>query len=90
MHGENIPEVSEDRLSSFDGVVRRTLNHYLALASEHDCQEPAKLLELLDDHPDRPALIEWLRTNAGAGWTRYLDSMCSNQGAGPQISSCGF
>ena len=35
----------------------------------------SRLLALLDEHPDRTKLIQWLRVNGGQTWTKYLDVM---------------
>jgi len=49
-----------------DGPGRRmgcpdTLNQYLTLSRQHRLSRRGRLLRLLDQHPDRPQLIAWLR-----------------------------
>jgi hypothetical protein len=42
-------------------TVRDTLNQYLTLSRQHRLSRRGRLLRLLDQHPDRPQLIAWLR-----------------------------
>jgi hypothetical protein len=75
VHGEDVAEVSWDVVQSFAWDVRRALNHYLTLARERGIGKRGRLLKVLDEHPDRPHLIAWLRQNGGCTWTRYLDKI---------------
>ncbi len=73
VHGEDIPEVDWDTVHSFAWVVRRALNQYLTFARQHKLIRRGRLLKLLDEHPDRPKLIGWLRQGGGPVWRDYLD-----------------
>lgn len=75
VHGEDAPEVSWDMTRNFAWVVRRTLNQYLAVVSDRRLARRGRLLKMLDEHPNRPQLIAWLRANGGPVWTAYLDKM---------------
>jgi hypothetical protein len=72
VHGEEVPELSWRVTSGVEWSVRDVLNQYLSLAKKHGLTKRNQLLRLLDEHPDRPALIAWLRENGGPQWDKYL------------------
>jgi hypothetical protein len=72
VHGEDAPEVSWDIVHSFAGDVRGALNQYLTYADEQGFQRRGRLLKALDEHPDRPQLVAWLRQNGGSVWSGHL------------------
>jgi hypothetical protein len=75
VHGEEVPELAWQVTSGVEWSVRDVLNQYLDFAKQHGLTRRGKLLKLLDEHPDRRALIAWLRQNAGAEWAKYLDRL---------------
>lgn len=75
VHGEEVPELDGQVTSGVEGSVRNVLNQYLDLARRRKLTRRGKLLKLLDEHPDRGALIKWLRRNAGPEWSKYLDRL---------------
>jgi hypothetical protein len=72
VHGEEVPELSGRVTSGVEWSVRDVLNQYLSLAKKHGLTKRSQLLRLLDTHPDRPALVAWLRENGGPQWDKYL------------------
>jgi hypothetical protein len=81
VHGENVPDIDEDTLRSFEWTVRDSLNQYLTLARDAGIRRRGKLLQMLSDHPDRPKLAEWVLENGGADWATYLNPKESNTGS---------
>jgi hypothetical protein len=75
VHGEEVAELDWQVISGVEWSVRDVLNQYLDLARRWKLTRRGKLLKLLDEHPDRKALITWLRRNAGLEWSRYLDRL---------------
>ena len=72
VHGEEIPDVPWDIVKSFAWDVREAINQAVDYASEHAIKKRGKLLKALDEHPDKPKLLEWLRVNGGDIWSDYL------------------
>jgi hypothetical protein len=72
VHGEELPEVTPEVATHVESAVRDALSQYLDLAKEHELAERKRLRRFLDEHPDRPALIRWLRENGRPEWDRYL------------------
>src|SRR6266536_441896 len=75
VHGEEAPAVPRRDAAGFEWAVRDALSNYLALAASHGISRRGKLLQILDNHPDKPSLIAWLRQYGGSVWTAYLDKM---------------
>ncbi len=75
VHGEEAPAAAWRDATGFEWAVRDTLSNYLALARDRRIARRGKLLQTLDDHPDRPKLIAWLRQYGGSVWTGYLDKL---------------
>jgi len=75
VHGEEAPAVAWKDAAGFEWAVRDALGNYLALARDHGISRRGKLLQVLDNHPDRPQLIAWLRQYGGPAWTGYLDKL---------------
>jgi hypothetical protein len=72
VHGEEVPELDWQTRAGVEWSVRDVLNQYLSLAKQHRLARHGRLLKLLDKHPDRPALIGWVRENCGPEWDDYL------------------
>jgi hypothetical protein len=75
VHGEEAPAVSSLDAAGFESAVRDALSNYLALAASYAISRRGKLLQVLDNHPDKPGLVTWLRQYGGPDWTGYLDRM---------------
>jgi hypothetical protein len=41
----------------------------------------------LDNHPDRPRLIKWIRGNGGDMWDKYLDKIADESADGDSPNS---
>jgi hypothetical protein len=63
VHGSEPPEVSSDDVDRFAWDVREALDDYLRYGQNHGFTRQSQLAGVLDHHPDRPRLIEWLRVN---------------------------
>lgn len=61
VHGEQVPEVTKAVADHFEWVVRDILNQYLTVAESHGITRRRDLVQMLDQHPDRPKLLGWLR-----------------------------
>ena len=88
VHGENVPDIDEDTLRTFERAVRDSLNQYLTFAKDAGIKRRGMLLQRLRDHPDRPKLTAWVLENGGAGWGTYLNTVESNSGSGPKRRGC--
>jgi hypothetical protein len=75
VHGEEVPEVSTAIVRNVESGVRRTLVQYVTLAKDRGLSRRSRLLDVLDNHPDRGDLIAWLREYGGQDWTKYIDSL---------------
>jgi hypothetical protein len=75
VHGEGAPDVDKDVVQNFAWGVRKALSQYLTLASNENFVRRGRLLTFLDEHPERPQLVAWLREAGGDTWTKYLDNM---------------
>lgn len=75
VHGDRPPPVDWDLVRSFAVTVRWTLDHYVTLAQERDFTTRSELLDALGRHPERQAVIRWLRHYGGPKWTDYLDRL---------------
>jgi hypothetical protein len=73
VHGGQPPDIPKDIAAKFEWAVRDALSNYLALARQHDFKRRGKLLQFLDQHPDKPEMIEWIQDYAGPGWDKFLD-----------------
>jgi hypothetical protein len=73
VHGEDAPPVDEDTADGLAWTVRLALAQYLKVARENGFTKRSQLLSFLNEHPDRPQLVDWLRTNAGPWWAEYFD-----------------
>ncbi len=72
VHGGQPPEVPRDAAGKFEWAVRDTLANYLTLARQQGFARRGRLLKFLDEHPDRPKLIEWLKNFGGPRWELFL------------------
>jgi hypothetical protein len=79
VHGEEAPDISEKDAGSFEWAVRDALGNYLKLANDRGISRRGKLLQVLDNHPDRPQLIAWLKQHGDPAWTSYLDKQETRQ-----------
>jgi hypothetical protein len=86
VHGEDVREVDWDTVHSFARVVvvRQALNQFLTFVREQKATKRGRLFRLLDEHPDRPKLIAWLRQAGGPVCTDYLDRI--DQQGGPMAT----
>ena len=75
VHGEDVPDVTWEDALRFEWAVRDALGNYLTLARAEGLSRRGRLLRCLDEHGDRPDLIDWLRGHGGSDWTRYLDEL---------------
>jgi hypothetical protein len=75
VHGEEAPPVPSRDARGFEWAIRDALTNYLALAASQGISRRGKLLQVLDNHPDKPSLIAWLRQHGGPDWTGYLDKI---------------
>lgn len=70
VHGSEPPEVSEADVRLFAWDVREALGEYLRYGQQHGFTRQSHLLAALDNDPDRPRLIEWIRDNGGDMWDK--------------------
>ena len=75
VHGDEAPAISWRDARGFEWAVRDALSNYLALAASQGISRRGKLLQVLDNHPDKPSLIAWVKQYGGPDWTGYLDKM---------------
>lgn len=75
VHGEDVSDVDEATVQSFEWSVRDTLNDYLRFTGDNQLVRRGKLIRQLREHPDVPKIIEWLRNNGGPFWTNYLTEL---------------
>src|SRR5260370_8589965 len=61
VHGGQAPDVPGKVTAQFEWAVRDALGNYLALARQHGFSKRGKLLKFLDEHPDKPKLLAWIR-----------------------------
>ncbi len=53
-------------------AVRDALANYLTVARQQGFSKRGKLLKFLDQHPDKPKLLEWIRDFGGPVWDKFL------------------
>jgi hypothetical protein len=87
VHGSEPPDVSEADARLFAGDVREALDEYLRYGQEQGFTRQSQLVAALDGHPDRPALIAWIRVNGGDIWDKYLDKIDPRSAAGDEAGS---
>jgi hypothetical protein len=87
VHGEDAPTVSWDDVGSFVWVVRMALNQYLDYAEAQGFSRRSRLLKALDEHPDVPKLIAWLRQNGGPTWEPYFKDLDAGGGGAGGVPS---
>jgi len=75
VHGDEVPEVTWTDAQQLAWAVRETLSNCLTLAKQRDLNSRAEFLRAIDDPPDRPDLIAWLRQHGSPTWTQYLDKI---------------
>jgi hypothetical protein len=73
VHGGQAPDVPRKVAAQFEWAVRDALGNYLALARQHGFSKRGKLLKFLDDHPDKPKLLAWIRDYGGLDWNKFLE-----------------
>ncbi|HUZ53879.1 MAG TPA: PIN domain-containing protein [Streptosporangiaceae bacterium] len=92
VHGGQAPDVSKNAADQFEWAVRDALGNYLALAREQGLAKGGKLLTFLDQHPDKPKLLAWIRDYGGSDWNKFLEkemSAAAVDGASPEAASDG-
>jgi len=73
VHGGQAPDVPPKVASQFEWAVRDALINYLALARQQGFSKRGKLLQFLDQHPDKPKLLTWIRDHGGPDWDKFLE-----------------
>jgi len=73
VHGGQAPDVPPKVAAQFEWAARDALGNYLALARQQGFSRRGKLLNFLDQHPDKPKLLAWIRDHGGPGWNRFLE-----------------
>jgi hypothetical protein len=73
VHGGQAPDVSPEVTAKFEWAVRDALGNYLALARQQGLSRRGKLLKFLDQHPDKPKLLAWIRDYGGPDWNKFLE-----------------
>ncbi len=69
VHGGQAPDVPRKVTAQFEWAVR----DHLALARQQGFSKRGKLLKFLDQHPDRPKLLTWIRDYGGPDWNMFLE-----------------
>ena len=72
VHGGQAPDVPQKIAARFEWAVRDALVNYLALARQQGFAKRGKLLSFLDQHPDKPKLLTWIRDYGGPDWDKFL------------------
>lgn len=75
VHGSEPPSVSDADVRLFASDVREALGEYLRYANEKGFMRQSQLVQALDNHPDRPQVIKWIRDYGGDMWDKYLDKI---------------
>ena len=73
VHGGQAPDVPRKVAAQFEWAVRDALGNYFALARQQGFSKRGKLLKFLDQHPDKPKLLAWIRDYGGPGWNKFLE-----------------
>jgi hypothetical protein len=94
VHGSEPPEVTEADVRLFAGDVRWTLDEYLRYGLEQGFTRQSQLVAALDNHPERPLLIDWIqigpaRAAAGNGSNRVALRCPRSTGISPRTCSDG-
>jgi len=92
VHGGQAPDVPKDAAAQFEWAVRDALCDYLALARQQGLSRRGKLLKFLDQHPDKPKLLTWIRDYGGPDWNKFLESempAAAADGASPEAGNHG-
>jgi hypothetical protein len=71
VRGGQPPEVDTRTASQFKYDARRALVEYLEYARDQGLARRGKLLQSLDSHAERPALVNWLREHGGPAWDDF-------------------
>lgn len=72
VHGGTAAEVDGDRSQGFGLDVRKALAQFLTFARQEGFNRQSKVVAALDQHPQHPELVVWLRANGGPLWTKYF------------------
>jgi hypothetical protein len=92
VHGGQAPDVPRKVAAQFEWAVRDALGNYLALARQQGLSRRGKLLKFLDQHPDKPKLLTWIRDYGGRDWNKFLESempAAAADGASPEAGNHG-
>ena len=73
VHGGQAPDVPRKVAAQFEWAVRDALVNYLTLARQQGFYKRGKLLEFLDQHPDKPNMLTWIRDYRGPDWNKFLE-----------------
>jgi hypothetical protein len=74
VHGGQAPDVPRKVAAQFEWAVRDAFANYLALARQQGFSKRGKLLKFLDEHPDKPKLLMWIRDYGGLDWNKFLEN----------------
>jgi hypothetical protein len=86
------PDVPPKVAARFEWAVRDALGNYLALARQQGLSRRGKLLKFLDQHPDKPELLTWIRDYGGPDWNKFLEGemlAAAADGASPEAGNHG-
>lgn len=92
VHGGQAPDVPRKVAAQFEWAVRDALGNYLALARQQGLSRRGKLLKFLDQHPDKPQLLAWIRDYGGLDWNKFLENempAAAADGASPEAGNHG-
>ncbi|SRR6266700_3347697 len=73
VHGGQAPNVPREVAARFEWAVRDALSNYFALARQQSFPKRGKMLRFLDQHPDKPELLTWVRDYGGPDWNKFLE-----------------
>jgi hypothetical protein len=72
VHGGAAPELDSKTARSFGYFVRRTFNEFLSFCEKNSVTRRSQALKVLDTHPDRKDLLDWLVGQARPEWKPFL------------------
>jgi hypothetical protein len=83
VHGSSMPDVSWADVQQFASDVRAALNEYLTFADSQGLTSRGKLMDALEEHPDRQQLVDWLRDYGGPRWERFVAEQTTGDAEAP-------
>jgi hypothetical protein len=73
VHGGQAPDVPRKVTAQFEWAVRDAFANYFAVKRQQGFSRRGKLLRFLDQHPDKPELLRWIRDYGGPLWDKFLE-----------------